>query len=114
MNSIKKTSLYNEHVKLKAKILPYADYLMPINYSKGIKYEYKAIRNKVGIFDVSHMGEIKIIGNNATNLLQFLTSNDVTKLKEGDAQYSLICNHDGGIMDDIIIYKIKLNEYLFY
>ena len=112
MNSIKKTILYNEHIKLEAKVLPYAGYLMPINYPKGIKHEYLAIRKKVGIFDVSHMGEIKIKGDKSFDLLQLLTSNDVAKLKEGDAQYSLICNHNGGIMDDVIIYKININEYL--
>ena len=108
----KTTALYDEHLKLNAKMLPYAGYEMPISYSKGIKSEYEAIRNQVGAFDVSHMGEIKIFGKESFDLLQLITSNDISKLNNGDAQYSLICNSKGGIKDDIIIYKISKTVYL--
>ena len=108
-----KTSLYNKHKKLNAKILPYAGYEMPINYSEGIQFEYNSIRNNVGVFDVSHMGEIKITGENTINLINKLTVNDSQKLKIGDAQYSAVCNLKGGIIDDVILYKVKKNEYMF-
>ncbi len=108
MNSkLKRTSLYNEHHKLNAKILPFAGYEMPINYSEGIQFEYDAVRNTSGVFDVSHMGQIIVKGKKSLELLQYLTINDISILKNGDAQYSALCNNNGGIKDDVIIYKSK-------
>ena len=106
-----KTALYNEHKNLKAKIVSFADYLMPINYGNGIQFEYKAVRNGVGMFDVSHMGQIFIEGKDSLKLIQFITINDVNKLEIGDAQYSAICNNEGGVKDDIIVYRNQ-NNYL--
>jgi aminomethyltransferase len=107
-----KTSLYTKHVDLKAKILPFAGYLMPINYENGIQYEYNSVRKDVGLFDVSHMGQIVISGINAASLLKRITVNNIDNLLSGRAQYSALCNANGGIIDDIIIYKLNELEYL--
>ena len=110
-NSIN-TSLYNEHIKLGAKLVDFAGFNMPVNYLKGIKSEYEAVRNKVGVFDVSHMGQIRIIGKSAKSFLNLITTNDIDKLSVGDAQYNLICNKKGGIKDDIIVYMLDSVEFL--
>jgi len=110
-DTILDTELFTSHIELGAKMVPFAGYHMPINYKKGIKHEYFAVRNNVGVFDVSHMGEIEVQGEGSKEFLQNLTVNDISKLKKGDAQYNLICNNDGGIKDDIIIYM--LNNYKF-
>ena len=107
-----KTSLYNKHVQLEAKILEYAGYKMPINYKNGIQYEYNAIRNNVGVFDVSHMGEIFVKGHEAHKLLSKVTVNDLDKISVKQAQYTAVCNENGGIIDDIILYKLSPNEFL--
>ena len=101
---MKTTSLYNEHVKLKAKIVDFAGYQMPIQYS-GIIQEHLAVRQSCGIFDVSHMGEFIISGPGATKFLNEITINDVSKINEWQAQYSAMCYEDGGIIDDILVYK---------
>jgi len=106
-SSIKQTTLYNEHLNSNAKIVEFAGFMMPVNYDKGIQQEYNAVRNCVGIFDVSHMGEIFIYGDESENFLQFMTVNDITKMSVGDAQYNIICNNNGGIKDDIIIYRLE-------
>ena len=104
---MKKTSLYNEHTKLNAKIVDFCGYKMPINYSKGIQFEYDSVRNKIGMFDVSHMGQITVSGSESQNFLQYVTVNNITKLNVGDAQYNAICNNEGGMKDDIIVYCCK-------
>jgi len=101
---MKKTSLYNEHVNLKAKIVDFAGYQMPIQYG-GIIQEHLAVRKSCGIFDVSHMGEFIISGSEATKFLNEITTNDVSKINEWQAQYSAMCYEDGGIIDDILVYK---------
>ena len=106
-----KTSLYEKHVKLEAKILEYAGYMMPINYKNGIQYEYNAVRNNVGVFDVSHMGEIFISGKKSKKILSKLTVNNLNNIAVNQAQYTAICNENGGVIDDIILYK--LNDYDF-
>ena len=107
----KNTILYDSHVHLGAKLVPFAGYMMPVAYSEGIQSEYFSIRENVGLFDVSHMGEFYIYGEHATKFLDYLTLNNVSKLKIGDAQYSAMCNNEGGIIDDLILYK-KNNGYL--
>ena len=106
----KKTPLYEEHKKNSGKIVEFAGYSLPISYS-SISQEHNAVREKVGVFDVSHMGEFIISGPDSFTFLQKVTTNDLRKLRFGQAQYSLMCNHNGGIIDDLIIYK-KQNEYL--
>ena len=103
--SIRQTTLYNIHVKMGAKLVPFGGYEMPVSYPDGIQSEYFAVRNNAGIFDVSHMGQFIICGEGAEEYLQFLTINDVSKLKIGEAQYSALCYPDGGIVDDLILYR---------
>ena len=91
---MKKTALNDEHIKLNAKILPFAGYYMPITYGKIID-EYNAVRKRCGIFDVSHMGQIEITGSNSANYLDYVTTNNITAIKNLEAQYSAICNHKG-------------------
>ena len=99
----KKTALYDVHVDLGAKMVEFAGYLMPVQY-KGIREEHFKVRDSVGIFDVSHMGEFFIQGNAAGAFLQKMTLNDVTKLEKNRAQYTAMCFEDGGLIDDLILY----------
>jgi aminomethyltransferase len=99
------------HEKLGAKMVPFAGYNMPVRYSSDIE-EHMTVRNGVGVFDVSHMGEFTIKGPHALDLIQRVTSNDASKLIDGQAQYSCLPNEAGGIVDDLIVYKIKDNDYL--
>lgn len=104
-----RTPLYEDHLKAKAKMVPFAGWEMPVQYI-GLREEHDNVRKNVGLFDVSHMGEIFIRGTNSLQLLEWLTTNDVAKLENGEAQYSLLPNNDGGLVDDIIIYCLKKNE----
>jgi len=106
---MKRTALYDDHVNLGARIVPFAGWEMPVQYT-GIKEEHLCVRNSVGLFDVSHMGEIRVKGPRALESLQWLTTNDVAKLGEGQAQYSLLPNENGGVVDDLIVYCIKPNQ----
>ena len=107
----KQTQLYSVHQALGAKLIPFAGYDMPVRYS-GDKEEHLAVRNAAGIFDVSHMGEFIIRGPKALELIQQVTSNDASKLYPGKAQYSCLPNHEGGIVDDIIVYQIREDQYM--
>ncbi|HEY3430495.1 MAG TPA: glycine cleavage system aminomethyltransferase GcvT [Cyclobacteriaceae bacterium] len=109
--TIKYVPLNDLHVKLGAKMVPFAGYNMPVRYSSDIE-EHMTVRNGVGVFDVSHMGEFTVKGPNALDLIQRVTSNDASKLIDGQAQYSCLPNETGGIVDDLIVYKIKDNDYL--
>ncbi len=106
-----KTSLYESHKKIGAKIVPFAGYLMPVNYSEGIKSEYESVRNNVGMFDVSHMGFISIEGAKSSDFLNYVSINNVNKIISGSAQYSVLCNQNGGSVDDVIIYKKSDSSY---
>ena len=108
---MKKTALYDVHQALGAKIVPFAGYEMPVQY-EGVTIEHETVRNHVGVFDVSHMGEFLIEGEEALQLIQKISSNDASKLTIGKAQYSCMTNNSGGIVDDLIIYRIKENTYL--
>lgn len=108
---MKNTALTAIHESLGAKIVPFAGYNMPVQY-EGINIEHETVRNSVGVFDVSHMGEFLIEGDKALKLIQKVTTNDASKLELGDAQYSCIPNEKGGIVDDLICYRIKENTYL--
>ena len=108
--ALKKTPLFEEHKSNGGKMVEFAGYSLPISYS-SINEEHNAVREKVGVFDVSHMGEFIISGSGSFNFLQKITTNDLRKLRFGQAQYSLMCNENGGIIDDLIIYK-KRNDYL--
>lgn len=109
---MQRTPLYQDHVKLNAKIVEFAGWEMPIQYS-SLKEEHLNVRKNVGLFDVSHMGEIRVKGPKALATLQWLTTNNVAALENGQAQYSLLPNSDGGLVDDIIIYCMKKDsDYL--
>lgn len=108
---MKNIALNNLHISLGAKMVPFAGYNMPVQY-EGVKAEHITVREAVGVFDVSHMGEFLVSGKNALPLLQKVTSNDVSKLAIGDAQYSCFPNTENGIVDDLICYKIKEEQYL--
>tara|TARA_B110000438_G_scaffold129296_1_gene125624 strand:- start:640 stop:1734 length:1095 start_codon:yes stop_codon:yes gene_type:complete len=114
MNNTKvnKTSLYESHIKLGAKLVPFAEYIMPVSYTEGIQSEYFSVRKDVGIFDVSHMGEFILSGSGAENFLQKMTINNVSKLNIGDAQYSAMCYPDGGIVDDLILYRTPTGYFM--
>lgn len=111
MDITKKVPLNDIHEKLGAKMVPFAGYNMPVRYSSDIE-EHMTVRNGVGVFDVSHMGEFKIEGPQALDLIQRVTSNDASKLVDGQAQYTCLPNDTGGIVDDLLVYKIKDNDYL--
>jgi aminomethyltransferase len=108
---MKNTALTHIHEGLGAKMLPFAGYNMPITY-EGINAEHETVRTAVGVFDVSHMGEFLLTGTNTLALIQKVTSNDASVLTVGKAQYSCLPNNDGGIVDDLIIYKMKEEQYL--
>ena len=103
------TPFTEKHIGLGAKMAPFAGYNMPISYT-GINDEHAEVRNNVGVFDVSHMGEFVFGGENALDLIQRVTSNDASKLTNGQAQYSCLPNKDGGIIDDIIVYCVEKNK----
>ncbi|MCL4141855.1 UNVERIFIED_CONTAM: hypothetical protein GTU68_047552 [Idotea baltica] len=108
---MKDIALAKVHQKLGAKMVPFAGFNMPVSY-EGINVEHETVRNAIGVFDVSHMGEFLVEGENALALIQKVTSNDASKLEIGDAQYSCFPNEDNGIIDDLICYRIKENTYL--
>ncbi|TBN06689.1 glycine cleavage system aminomethyltransferase GcvT [Hyunsoonleella flava] len=108
---MKHTALSTTHEALGAKMVPFAGFNMPVQY-EGVTAEHETVRNAVGVFDVSHMGEFLIEGPHALELIQKVSSNDASKLAIGKAQYSCLPNDDGGIVDDLIIYRVKEHTYL--
>ncbi|MGQ7854029.1 glycine cleavage system aminomethyltransferase GcvT [Pedobacter sp. WC2501] len=108
---MKNTALTEKHIALGAKMVPFAGYNMPVTY-EGINAEHATVRNGVGVFDVSHMGEFILKGENALDLIQRVTSNDAAKLYDGKVQYSCLPNQDGGIVDDLLVYKIDDKSYM--
>lgn len=108
---MKNTALTKVHESLGAKMVPFAGYNMPVQY-EGLNAEHKTVRESVGVFDVSHMGEFFIIGKGALDLLQKVTSNDVSKLTDGKIQYSCLPNGKGGIVDDLLVYKRAEEDYM--
>lgn len=108
---MKNTALTHIHEQLGAKMVPFAGYNMPVSY-EGVNAEHETVRKGVGVFDVSHMGEFLITGPKALDLIQKVCSNDASKLVDGQAQYNCLPNETGGIVDDLIVYKLKDEEYL--
>jgi len=107
-----KTPLYDVHVEEGGKIVPFAGYLLPVQYGTGVIKEHMAVREKCGMFDVSHMGEIRITGESALRSLNHIMTNDFTGMKPGKARYTVMCNEKGGCIDDLIIYKFADDDYL--
>lgn len=108
----KRTPLYEEHLKAHGKIVDFAGWEMPVQYA-GVMEEHRAVRTKAGIFDVSHMGQFEFSGKDAFETVQRLTTNDVSKMYDGRAQYSILCNERGTVVDDIIVYRISEEEFMF-
>mgnify|MGYP006288076661 FL=1 len=108
---MKKTPLNQVHKDMGAKMTDFGGWEMPVEYT-GIIEEHKAVRNKCGLFDVSHMGEILVSGEKAAQSLQKIITNDIYKLKDGKIIYTPICREDGGIIDDLLVYRLQENEYL--
>ena len=111
MEELKKVALHDTHVQLGAKMVPFAGFAMPLRYSSDIE-EHMAVRERVGVFDVSHMGEFFVRGPQALNLVQRVTSNDATKLYDGKVMYAYLPNEDGGIVDDLLVYRLSAEEYM--
>jgi aminomethyltransferase len=108
---MKNTALTDKHIELGAKMVPFAGYNMPVQYA-GINAEHDTVRRGVGVFDVSHMGEFILKGDKALDLIQRVTSNDASKLYDGKVQYSCLPNEDGGIVDDLLVYRIDEKTYM--
>src|SRR5262245_1334008 len=108
---LKQIALTEVHQQLGAKVVPFAGYLMPVSY-EGINAEHETVRKGVGVFDVSHMGEFILKGPNALDLIQRVTSNDAAKLVDGKVQYSCLPNDAGGIVDDLLVYRIDEKTYM--
>ena len=107
-----RTSLYDTHVKYGGKMVPFAGFLLPVQYEKtGVIKEHMAVRTGCGLFDVSHMGEILCEGEGVLANLNDLLTNDFTGMYDGQARYSPMCNGEGGVVDDLIVYKIRENRY---
>ncbi|HVM61250.1 MAG TPA: glycine cleavage system aminomethyltransferase GcvT [Verrucomicrobiae bacterium] len=108
---LRRTPLYAAHLECGAKMVPFGGWEMPVQYS-GILEEHAAVRERVGLFDISHMGEFLVAGPNAERALNELFTNDVSKMAVGQAQYTLLCNHQGGVIDDLIVYRLEPSVYL--
>src|SRR5919106_3821118 len=109
--TLERTPLHDRHVAAGARLVPFAGWEMPVQY-EGIKQEHLAVRTNVGIFDVSHMGEVESVGPQAEAFLQRTLSNDVSKIAEGGAQYSVLCREDGGVLDDLFTYRLGPDRFL--
>jgi aminomethyltransferase len=104
---LKRTPLFEEHGRLGGKIVPFAGFEMPVQYANGIIAEHQAVRTAAGLFDVSHMGELDVRGGDALGFVQYVTTNDASRLEVGQAQYSAFCNADGSMLDDCIVYRFE-------
>ena len=109
--ALRRTPLYGCHAELGAKLVPFAGWEMPVTY-EGIREEHAAVRTHAGMFDVSHMGEVEVEGPGALAFLQRVLSNDVAKIEIGGAQYSCLCNEEGGVLDDLFTYRLGGDRYL--
>jgi aminomethyltransferase len=110
-SELRRTPLYGRHAAAGARLVPFAGWEMPVSY-RGIREEHEAVRERAGVFDVSHMGEIETCGPQAVEFLQHLLTNDVRRIPEGGAQYALICREDGGIIDDLFTYRLAERRFL--
>lgn len=106
-----KTPLYEKHLESKGKIVPFGGYLLPVQYPTGVIAEHMAVRKACGMFDVSHMGEIILSGPDSLKYLNFLLTNEFSGMEDGQARYSPMCNEQGGVVDDLIVYKVREDVY---
>lgn len=108
---LRRTSLYDAHVRAGGRLVPFAGWEMPVQY-KGISAEHQAVRTACGLFDVSHMGELELSGEYAAQVVDYLVTNDATKLVDGQALYTCACKEDGGILDDLIVYRAAQDRWM--
>src|SRR5918911_3059657 len=111
MQTLQRTPLHDRHVALGARLVPFAGWEMPVQY-EGVIPEHRAVRTDCGVFDVSHMGELEVEGPRARELLQGLLANDLDRIGPGQAQYTLLTNERGGIVDDLIVYELDRHRFL--
>lgn len=111
MTELKKTPLYDKYLEVGAKVIDFSGWALPVQFS-SIKEEHIAVREAVGMFDVSHMGEILVEGENALDYLQYVLTNDISKVSQTKAQYAMICNEQGGVIDDLVVYQLEDDKYL--
>ena len=111
--SLRQTPLYEIHKKLGGKMVPFAGWTMPIQYPSGVMQEHLCVRNQAGLFDVSHMGEIDILGEEAEAFIQHLVTNDISQMVDGSVLYTLMCRNHGGIIDDLLVYRFTNRHYFF-
>ncbi len=107
MAELKRTPLYERHVQLGAKMVPFAGFEMPVQYPDGVSREHRAVREAAGLFDVSHMGELAVSGDRADGFVNFVVAGDVGRLEPGRALYTVMCNDEGGIVDDLLVYRFE-------
>ena len=110
MDSVRKTALYDEHVACGGKIIDFAGWALPVKY-EGIIEEHEAVRNAAGMFDVSHMGEVDVIGKDAFAFVQNLVTNDVSTLEDNQILYAMMCYENGGVVDDLLVYKFADDHF---
>ncbi len=110
--TLKRTPLYDAHVEAGARLVAFTGWEMPVQYADGIRREHDAVRTRVGVFDVSHMGEVEVSGPDAEAFLQQVYSNDVARIAIGGAQYSVMCDEDGGVLDDLFTYRLAPDRFL--
>jgi aminomethyltransferase len=110
--TLKRTPLFDAHVAAGAKLVSFGGWEMPVHYADGVRAEHEAVRSTVGVFDVSHMGEVEFSGPGAEALLQHLYSNDIARMSVGGAQYSMLCRDDGGVLDDLFTYRLERERFL--
>jgi aminomethyltransferase len=110
--ALKRTPLHDVHVQAGGRMVPFGGWSMPVQYTSGVLAEHHAVRKRAGLFDIGHMGQFAFEGPDALEFLQWATTHDVSRLAIGAAQYSLLCNYDGGILDDIIVYRLAETRYL--
>lgn len=110
-SDMKKTLLYDQHIASGGKMISFGGWVLPVQY-RGILEEHRAVRENVGLFDVSHMGKIIVRGSQAESLIQGLITNDISEMKDGQVIYSLLCNHVGGVLDDLLVYRLSVNDFM--
>src|SRR3989338_8263511 len=108
---LKKTPLNEVHRQLGARMVPFGGWDMPVQYT-GVLDEHRAVRTQAGLFDISHMGEIFVEGPGATDFIDFITTNDITKITDGQCQYAIMCRENGSCVDDVISYRFSPQKYL--
>ena len=108
---MKRTPLYDAHVRLGGRMVEFGGFEMPVQYPTGVIKEHMAVRTACGLFDVSHMGEVTLEGPDSVKNLNMLLTNDYTRMEDGQARYSPMCNENGGTVDDLIVYKVKDDSY---